>query len=163
YYTEGITGPALIKFAQKMVDASVTLTKAGVADTTKRRIVAGLDKDRTQLLKDLNRPSEMKMIAQLTQAYYNDIPTDQQPVTYFTNANADLGHKYLKGYLEMNPKKVMYPDANFSMRTSFGSVKRYHPRDAVFYDYVCTMKGVMEKYVPGDYEFDLPANYISLY
>jgi hypothetical protein len=35
--------------------------------------------------------------------------------------------------------------------------------DAVYYDYVTTMKGVMEKYVPGDYEFDLPQRFIDLY
>ena len=58
--------------------------------------------------------------------------------------------------------KNMYPDANFSMRISYGNVKSYQPRDAVKYDYVTTMKGVMEKYKKGDYEFDLPENYIEL-
>jgi Peptidase S46 len=57
--------------------------------------------------------------------------------------------------------KKMYPDATFTMRVSFGNVKSYNPRDAVHYDYVCTMKGVLEKYVPGDYEFDLPSNLIE--
>lgn len=63
----------------------------------------------------------------------------------------------------MEPTKKWYPDANFSMRLSYGQVKSYNPRDAVAYDYVCTMKGIMEKYQPGDYEFDLPANYLELY
>lgn len=75
----------------------------------------------------------------------------------------DLGRVYLKGRMEMDPNKKWYPDANFSMRLTYGQVKPYHPRDAVSYDYVCTMKGVLEKYQPGDYEFDLPANYIDLY
>jgi hypothetical protein len=57
--------------------------------------------------------------------------------------------------------KKTYPDATFTMRVSFGNVKSYNPRDAVHYDYVCTMKGVLEKYVAGDYEFDLPANLIE--
>jgi hypothetical protein len=83
--------------------------------------------------------------------------------TNFTLQNNDLGKAYLKGVIAMNPGKVMYPDANFTMRTSFGNVKSYHPRDAVFYDYVCTLSGVMEKYKPGDYEFDLPANLIEAY
>ncbi len=74
----------------------------------------------------------------------------------FTHRNNDLSRLYLKGVREMNPGKTMYPDANFTMRLSYGSVKSYRPRDAVFYDYVCTMKGVLEKYKPGDYEFDLP-------
>lgn len=76
--------------------------------------------------------------------------------TEFNHRNNDLSRLYLKGVMAMNPGKTMYPDANFTMRLSYGSVKSYRPRDAVFYDYVCTMKGVLEKYKPGDYEFDLP-------
>ncbi|MGG9963890.1 S46 family peptidase [Ferruginibacter sp. SUN106] len=84
--------------------------------------------------------------------------------TAFTNKNAELGRAYLKGVMEMNPTAVkkMYPDANFSMRVSYGNVKSYRPRDAVFYDYVCTAKGILEKYVPKDYEFDLPTKQIEL-
>jgi hypothetical protein len=48
------------------------------------------------------------------------------------------------------------------MRVSFGNVKSYQPRDAVRYDYVTTMSGVLDKYIAGDYEFDLPANVIAL-
>lgn len=82
----------------------------------------------------------------------------------FVNKNNELGRAYMKGIMEMNPAAVnkMYPDANFSMRVSYGAVKSYRPRDAVFYDYVTTSKGVLEKYVAGDYEFDLPANQIEL-
>lgn len=58
---------------------------------------------------------------------------------------------------------MMYPDANFTMRLSYGHVKSYNPRDAVHYDYVTTMKGMMEKYVPGDYEFDLPQSLLDKY
>ncbi len=82
----------------------------------------------------------------------------------FTNKNAELSNRYMKGIMEMNPEAAskMYPDANFSMRVSYGSVIPYEPRDAVKYDYVTTSKGILEKYVPGDYEFDLPANQIEL-
>jgi len=45
---------------------------------------------------------------------------------------------------------------------SYGKVDDYEPRDAVSYDYVTTMSGVLEKYKPGDYEFDLPAKYLEL-
>jgi len=86
------------------------------------------------------------------------LPIRQQ----FNTANDDLGRMYLKGVMEMNPKKKMYPDATFTMRVSYGNVKSYQPRDAVKYDYVCTMTGVMDKYKPGDYEFDLPAKLIDL-
>ncbi len=79
----------------------------------------------------------------------------------FMAADAELGRIYLKGIREMNPAKIMYPDATFTMRTSYGQVKSYQPRDAVKYDFVTTMKGLMEKYKPGDYEFDLPASLIE--
>ncbi|MDB5199196.1 MAG: family peptidase [Chitinophagaceae bacterium] len=76
----------------------------------------------------------------------------------FINKNNELGRLYMKGIMEMNPAAVkkMYPDANFSMRVTYGNVKSYNPRDGVHYDYVTTSRGVLEKYIPGDYEFDLP-------
>jgi Peptidase S46 len=80
----------------------------------------------------------------------------------FTVKNNDMGRLYLKGIMEMNPKKIMYPDATFTMRVSYGNVKSYRPRDAVFYDYVTTSKGLLEKYRAGDYEFDLPQKQIEL-
>lgn len=84
-------------------------------------------------------------------------PSRQQ----FMASDAELGRIYLKGIREMNPAKIMYPDATFTMRTSYGQVKSYQPRDAVKYDFVTTMKGLMEKYKAGDYEFDLPASLIE--
>ncbi|MCD2424514.1 S46 family peptidase [Niabella pedocola] len=82
----------------------------------------------------------------------------------FTAKNNDYGRLYLKGVMAMNPTtaKMMYPDATFTMRVSYGQVKAYKPRDAVFYDYVTTSKGILEKYKPGDYEYDLPAKQIEL-
>ena len=80
----------------------------------------------------------------------------------FTLRNNDLGRLYLKGIMQMNPTKVMYPDATFTMRVSYGNVKSYQPRDGVKYDYLCTIKGAVEKYVPGDYEFDLPSKLLEL-
>jgi hypothetical protein len=82
----------------------------------------------------------------------------------FTTKNLENGRIYLKGIMEMDKARAskMYPDATFTMRVSYGSVKSYRPRDAVFYDYVTTSKGLLEKYKAGDYEFDLPARQIEL-
>ncbi len=84
--------------------------------------------------------------------------------TDFNNKNNELGRLYMKGIMEMNPAAVnkMYPDANFSMRVSYGNVKSYKPRDAVQYDYITTSKGILEKYKAGDYEYDLPAKQVEL-
>jgi hypothetical protein len=80
----------------------------------------------------------------------------------FTSKNYALGNKYLKGVLDMKKGATLYPDANQTMRVSFGNVKSYSPRDAVHYKEICTLGGVMEKYKPGDYEFDAPAKLIEL-
>ena len=82
----------------------------------------------------------------------------------FNSANNEYGRLYLKGIMQMDTVKAkkMYPDATFTMRVSYGNVKNYQPRDAVRYDYVTTSRGILEKYKPGDYEFDLPAQVIEM-
>jgi hypothetical protein len=80
----------------------------------------------------------------------------------FNAQNFALGKSYLKGVLETSKGKKLYPDANFTMRVSFGNVKSYSPRDAVKYSHVCTLNGVLEKYKPNDYEYDAPIKLIEL-
>ena len=63
---------------------------------------------------------------------------------------------------EMTPEKTLYPDANSTMRLSYGTVQDYDPKDAVTYKYYTTLQGVVDKYKPGDYEFDLPKRLIDL-
>lgn len=82
--------------------------------------------------------------------------------TEFSATNYALNNRYLKGVLEMKKGTVLYPDANFTMRVSYGNVKSYTPRDGVKYSEICTLKGVMEKYKPRDYEFDLPPKLLEL-
>lgn len=98
-------------------------------------------------------------------AFYDNYNSKYVPYyQQFTTKNNELGRLYLKGIMEMDTvkAKMMYPDATFTMRVSYGAVKSYRPRDAVFYDYVTTSKGILEKYKAGDYEFDLPAKQIEL-
>ena len=70
---------------------------------------------------------------------------------------------WVAAMLEMTPDKIHYPDANSTMRLSYGTIQDYDPRDAVTYKHYTTLKGVIEKYKPGDYEFDLPQRLIDLY
>ena len=70
---------------------------------------------------------------------------------------------YMKGLMEMQKDRNFYPDANFTMRLTYGSVKDCKPRNAVTYDYITTLDGVMEKYKPGDWEFDVPKDLIKLW
>jgi len=102
----------------------------------------------------------------MASAFTKNFNTKYAPLfTAFNNKNNELGKSYMKGIMEMNPAAVnkMYPDANFSMRVSYGNVKGYQPRDGVKYDFVTTSKGVLEKYIPGDYEYDLPSKQIELF
>jgi hypothetical protein len=99
----------------------------------------------------------------LVSAFYNNYISKYFPYyQQFQMKNNEWGRLYLKGIMEMNPGKIMYPDATFTMRVSYGRVADYEPRDAVHYNYVTTLKGVLEKYKPGEYEFDLPARFLDL-
>ncbi|MBS1796809.1 MAG: S46 family peptidase [Acidobacteria bacterium] len=76
----------------------------------------------------------------------------------FAKFNAGIDHNrllYQQGMAEMK-KLVMYPDANFTMRFTYGSVKGYKPREAVTYSPFTTLKGVIEKDT-GVFPFDVPA------
>ena len=63
---------------------------------------------------------------------------------------------YMKGLMEMQTERNFYPDANFTMRLTYGTVEPYKGADAVNYNYYTTMDGVMAKYIPGNWEFDIP-------
>jgi hypothetical protein len=75
----------------------------------------------------------------------------------------NLQATYMRAQMEVFPNKKFYPDANSTMRCSYGQVQGYKPQDAVAYSAQTYLEGVMEKYVPGDYEFDVPARLRELY
>jgi hypothetical protein len=64
---------------------------------------------------------------------------------------------FVAGLMEMQTDKVFYPDANSTMRLTYGQVLDYEPRDGVIYNYYTTTDGYLEKEIPGDDEFDVPA------
>ncbi len=71
--------------------------------------------------------------------------------------------KYIAGLREMNPESVFYPDANSTMRLTYGSVKPFRPADALFADYFTTLQGVMEKEDPDNEEFIVSPKLKELY
>ncbi len=75
--------------------------------------------------------------------------------------NSDLlntGNRlFVAGLMEMQKDKNFYPDANSTMRLTYGQVLDYEPRDGVLYKYYTTVDGYLEKEIPGDDEFDVPA------
>jgi hypothetical protein len=79
-----------------------------------------------------------------------------------TSVSAGNRH-FIAGLREMNPKMVAYPDANSTMRMTYGQVLDYFPADAVHYEYYTTMKGVMQKEDPNNDEFIVPDKLKELY
>ena len=76
----------------------------------------------------------------------------------------DKGQRlWMEGLREMQPDKKFYPNANFTMRLTYGDVNDYYPRDAVHYDYYTTVEGIMQKEDPTDDEFIVPEKLKELY
>lgn len=80
----------------------------------------------------------------------------------FQKKETELSKRYIAGLMQMHPDRNYYPDANSTMRLTYGTVKGYSPKDAVYYDYYTTLDGLLAKYVPGDYEFDLDKDFLAL-
>ncbi len=70
---------------------------------------------------------------------------------------------FISGLKEMFPEKIFYPDANFTMRLSYGTVGDYEPRDAVLYKHYTTIEGLMDKEDVNDPEFHIPEKLKQLY
>lgn len=70
---------------------------------------------------------------------------------------------FLAGLMEMNPDKKFYPDANFTMRLTYGTVQDYFPADAIHFNYFTTLDGIMEKEDPTTWEFIVPEKLKELY
>jgi hypothetical protein len=81
-----------------------------------------------------------------------------------TNENLERGRRLLMaGLMEMNKDKNLYPDANSTMRMTYGTANGYVPRDAVYYKYFTTLKGYIEKGIPGDVDYDFPQKLADMY
>ena len=76
---------------------------------------------------------------------------------------AEARQNYTAGLLEWKDGQPSYPDANFTMRLTYGTVKGYSPKDAVVYRYYTTLDGVMEKEDPNNWEFVVPAKLRELW
>lgn len=74
-----------------------------------------------------------------------------------------LMRTYMAAQMELFPEKRFYPDANSTMRVTYGNVDGYYPKDGVYYMPKTYLDGVIAKYVPGDYEFDVDQKLIELH
>ncbi len=74
-----------------------------------------------------------------------------------------LQQQYVSALIQAYPDKRFWPDANSTLRVSYGQVEPYAPRDGMSYKTQTYLEGIMEKYIPGDYEFDVHPRLIELY
>ena len=99
----------------------------------------------------------------LRTAIFNSYQELSAKSSEFAQVMNPLHKTYLKGLMEMANGAPVYPDANFTMRLTYGNVKPYQPKDGVIYNYYTTLKGVMEKEDPNNSEFIVPARLKELY
>ncbi len=74
-----------------------------------------------------------------------------------------LNRIWMNGIREMQPNKVFYPDANSTLRVSYGKISGFEPTDAVSYDYFTTISGIIAKDNPEIYDYDVPQKLKDLY
>lgn len=120
------------------------------------RFMTFLDKPSQKVLeKDMAFAHSKSVYENYISIYY----TDDEFITVIDDAQ----RAFLKGLMEMNPERKFYSDANFTMRLSYGTVGDYSPADGVKYNYFTTMKGVMEKEDPNNWEFIVSPKLKDLY
>jgi hypothetical protein len=119
-----------------------------------------LDKPTTELIAALKSNELIALYSDIVKTYQASIQGKLNEIQTHINK---LQRTYMKAQMEVMKEKKFFPDANSTLRVTYGNVKGYNPRDAVKYDYYTYLDGVMEKYKPGDYEFDVPEKLRMLY
>ncbi len=120
-----------------------------------------LNGDTTLVIEKMNNDSGYQFLKSIAVAYSTNVVPKYDELNL---KNIALQRSYMKAILELSPKSArLFPDANSTLRVTYGKVKGYKPNDAVTYAPFTTLDGVMEKYIPGDYEFDVPNKLIDLY
>jgi hypothetical protein len=119
-----------------------------------------LENNPQQLLEKHKNDRVTRLLASINASYAEKVTSKLTPIQNRINS---LQRSYMQAQMEVFPEKRFYPDANSTMRVTYGQVKGYQARDAVDYTYYTYLDGVLEKYKPGDYEFDLPPKLIDLY
>ena len=113
-----------------------------------------------EVTKKLNEDKGFLLGKDLSNEYYNSMSPKFNEINLEIQA---VQKKYMEALMKTFPNERFFPDANSTLRVTYGKVKGYYPRDAVYYEPVSYLEGVMEKYVPGDYEFDVPQKLQELY
>ena len=113
-----------------------------------------------EVINKLNEDKAYIFGKEIHNVFYTKIEPKYQKINMQLNA---VQKEYMKALMEVFPDDRFYPDANFTLRANYGRVKGYEPKDGVYYTTSTYLNGVIEKYKPGDYEFDVPKKLRDLY
>ncbi len=123
--------------------------------------IKGIVKNEPNTTIDLIKNDNLfKLYTDITETYNTQVASPLSMLQ--TNINK-LQRNYMQAQLDVFKNKNFYPDANSTLRVTYGNVKGYQPRDGMKYHFYTYMDGIMEKYKAGDYEFDVPQKLIDLY
>ncbi len=117
-------------------------------------VEALLSMDAASVVTTLKASRALQVYNEMTKKYSSKV---QVVLVELQNKINQKQRIYMQAQMEVFKEKKFYPDANSTLRLTYGRVNGYAPRDAVAFDYYTYLDGVMEKYKPGDYEFDVPA------
>jgi len=119
-----------------------------------------LNGDAKTILSNCNQDKGYLFVKEITDKYTKEVTPTYDEINFKIRA---LQRTYMKAQLELNKNARIFPDANSTLRVTYGKVKGYAPKDATVYLPNTYLDGVLEKYIPGDYEFDVPKKLIDLY
>lgn len=130
------------------------------AFTNQESALKVLEGSSSEVIEKLNNDAAYQYIKPFIIDFYTNVEPRFQELNPQINS---LEQKYMTALMEVLPKQRYFPDANGTLRVTYGKVKGYAPRDAVYYEPLTYLDGVIEKYIPGDYEFDVPEKLLELY
>lgn len=122
-----------------------------------KKLLEGSSKE---VVEKLHADPAFQLMASMTDSYIKQVAPKYDEINLRI---VGLQRTYMKAQMELNEGRKLFPDANSTLRVTYGKVKGYEPRDAVSYGAMTYLDGVIEKYVPGDYEFDVPKKLLDLY
>lgn len=116
--------------------------------------------DSKTVLEKLNNDKGFQVTKAMADAHFKNVAPKYDEINLRITATQ---RTYMKAILELFPKNRIFPDANSTLRVTYGKIKGYKPSDAVTYEPFSYLDGVIEKYIPGDYEYDVSKKLIDLY
>ncbi|WP_196885202.1 S46 family peptidase [Aureivirga sp. CE67] len=141
----------------KALSDKIYAQSALVSHESVKELLSGTSKE---VIAKINQDPGYQLGKILSKQYFEVINPDYRALK---KQISNKQKQYMKALMTAFPDKQFFPDANSTLRVAYGQVKGYSPRDPIYYQPVTHLSGVMEKYVPGDYEFDVPKKLQKLY